>query len=187
MCLRDAHWGLFLQQIRISCVAMLAAAAILLPQAALAEFDIQEASIEKGEIELEYRVPYHWGAPEATEENENANDLVQSHEFELQYSFTNWLLVPLSPASIHMRAHQNFCSEMRRSLATFSMAEDIFFKRSFRLVTHTRSPIFSLSPCTFLSLRRVKFLLPVRRSETTSARYSLTSSATCSAQIAAAR
>jgi hypothetical protein len=28
------------------------------------------------------------GVPEATEENENANDLVQSHEFELQYSFT---------------------------------------------------------------------------------------------------
>jgi hypothetical protein len=75
---------------------MLAAAAIVLPQAALAEFDIQEAGIEKGETELEYRGAYHWGVPEATDENENANDLVQSHEFELQYSFTNWLLVQLT-------------------------------------------------------------------------------------------
>ena len=32
---------------------------------ALAEFEIQEAGIEKGEVELEYRGAYHWGFPEA--------------------------------------------------------------------------------------------------------------------------
>ena len=51
---------------------------------ALAEFQIQEASIEKGETEFEYRGAYHWGVPEATDNNPNANDLVQSHELELQ-------------------------------------------------------------------------------------------------------
>ena len=40
----------------------------------LAEFQIEEAGIEKGEVEIEYRGAYHWGVP-----NENANDLVQSH------------------------------------------------------------------------------------------------------------
>ena len=49
----------------------------------LAEFQIQEASIEKGEVELEYRGAYHWGIPEVTDANENSNDLVQSHEVEL--------------------------------------------------------------------------------------------------------
>ena len=63
---------------------------------ALAEFQIQEASIEKGETELEYRGAYHWGVPEATDTNPNANDLVQSHEFELQYSPTNWWLLQLT-------------------------------------------------------------------------------------------
>ena len=29
----------------------------------LAEFEIQEAGIEKGEVELEYRGAYHWGLP----------------------------------------------------------------------------------------------------------------------------
>jgi hypothetical protein len=87
----------FLQHTRIFCTATLAAAAaIVLPKPALAEFNIQEADIEKGETELEYRGAYHWGVPEATEENENANDLVQSHEFELQYSFTNWFLLQLT-------------------------------------------------------------------------------------------
>jgi hypothetical protein len=60
---------------------------------ASAEFQIQEAGIEKGQVEFEYRGAYHWGVPEATGDNENANDLVQSHEFEFDYSFTNWWLV----------------------------------------------------------------------------------------------
>ena len=68
----------------------------MLPKPALAEFQIQEAGIEKGETEFEYRGAYHWGVPEATDNNENANDLVQSHEFELQYSPTNWWLLQLT-------------------------------------------------------------------------------------------
>ena len=60
---------------------------------ALAEFQIQEADIEKGEVEIEYRGAYHWGVPQVTDANENANDLVQSHELELQYGFTNWWLM----------------------------------------------------------------------------------------------
>ena len=59
----------------------------------LAEFQIQEADIEKGEAEVEYRGAYHWGVPQVTEVNENANDLVQSHELELQYGLTNWWLM----------------------------------------------------------------------------------------------
>ena len=59
----------------------------------LAEFNIQEADIEKGQAEFEYRGAYHWGVPHVTDANENANDLVQSHEIELQYGFTSrWLV-----------------------------------------------------------------------------------------------
>ncbi len=61
-----------------------------------AEFQIQEADIQKGEVEFEYRGAYHWGVPEVTDNNENANDLVQSHEFELQYGVTNWWLLQLT-------------------------------------------------------------------------------------------
>jgi hypothetical protein len=86
----DVHRGLFLQQAYIFWAALAAAAAIiLLPKYALAEFEIQEASIEKGETEFEYRGSYHWGVPGVTEANENGNDLVQSHEFELQYRRTS--------------------------------------------------------------------------------------------------
>jgi hypothetical protein len=34
---------------------------------AFAEFQIQEAGIEKGEVEIEYRGAYHWGVPSATD------------------------------------------------------------------------------------------------------------------------
>jgi hypothetical protein len=57
---------------------------------ALAEFQIQEVEFEQGEVELEYRGAYHWGVPKITEENENANDLRQSHEMEVQMAVTNW-------------------------------------------------------------------------------------------------
>jgi len=40
--------------------------------------------------------PTNWGEPEDTDNNENANDLVQSHEFELQYGVTNWWLMQLT-------------------------------------------------------------------------------------------
>jgi hypothetical protein len=63
---------------------------------AFAEFQIQEAGIEKGEVELEYRGAYHWGVPQVTDINENANDLVQSHEFELQMGVTDWWLLSVT-------------------------------------------------------------------------------------------
>jgi hypothetical protein len=62
----------------------------------LAEFQIQEAGIEKGEVELEYRGASHWGVPQVTGTNENANDLVQSHEFELQMGITDWWLLSVT-------------------------------------------------------------------------------------------
>src|SRR4029078_4859743 len=65
---------------------------------ALAEFQIQEAGIEKGEAEVEYRGAYHWGVPQVTDINENANDLVQSHEVELSYGLTNWWLLEFTPS-----------------------------------------------------------------------------------------
>jgi hypothetical protein len=58
--------------------------AIAYVEPAFAEFQIQEASIEKGQVEFD------WGVPEATATNENANDTVQSHELELSYGLTNW-------------------------------------------------------------------------------------------------
>lgn len=61
-----------------------------------AEFEIQEADIEKGEIELEYRGAYHWGVPAATDENANANDVMQSHELELQMGINDWFLIQVT-------------------------------------------------------------------------------------------
>jgi hypothetical protein len=75
-----------------------------------AEFEIQEAGIEKGEVELEYRGAYHWGLPKAGEVGEaagNADDeeegeveeegeevpLRQSHDFEFSMGITDrWLV-----------------------------------------------------------------------------------------------
>ena len=62
----------------------------------LAEFQIQEADIEKGEVELEYRGAYHWGVPQVTDDNENANDTVQSHELELQMGINDWFLIQVT-------------------------------------------------------------------------------------------
>jgi hypothetical protein len=71
-------------------------ALVVAARPALAEFQIQEAGIEKGETEFEYRGAYHWGVPEVTDSNPNANDLLQSHEFELQYGLTDWWQVELT-------------------------------------------------------------------------------------------
>jgi hypothetical protein len=78
----------------------------------LAEFEIQEAGIEKGEVELEYRGAYHWGFPrgeqEAAEGEEEGEEggaldteeaeapLRQSHDFELEWGVTNWWLVAVT-------------------------------------------------------------------------------------------
>ena len=73
---------------------------------ALAEFEIQEADIEKGEVEIEYRGAYHWGMPEVTEENENANDLVQSHEIELEMGISDWWLIQVT-GGFDQALHEN--------------------------------------------------------------------------------
>jgi len=66
--------------VRLTCLASCTAVGRLLfvIEPAFAEFQIQEAGIEKGEVELEYRGAYHWGVPQVTDANENANDLVQN-------------------------------------------------------------------------------------------------------------
>jgi len=72
---------------------------------ALAEFEIEEAGVERGEKEFEYRGAVHWGFPraerEAAEEAEQEGEaggaldeeeegefLRQSHDFELHYGIT---------------------------------------------------------------------------------------------------
>jgi hypothetical protein len=72
------------------------ATGIVVTSPALAEFQIQEAEIEKGEVEIEYRGAYHWGVPQVTDANENANDLVQSHEIELQMGINDWFLIQVT-------------------------------------------------------------------------------------------
>ena len=91
-----------------SAVAISAIAGLLLfAEPAFAEFQIQEARIEKGEVELEYRGAYHWGVPKVTDTNENANDLVQTHEFELQMGVTDWWLLSVT-AGLDQPLGENF-------------------------------------------------------------------------------
>ena len=79
---------------------------MLAKEPAFAEFNIQEAGIEKGEVELEYRGAYHWGVPQVTDANENANDLVQSHEIELQMGINDWFLIQIT-GGFDQPLHQN--------------------------------------------------------------------------------
>jgi len=73
---------------------------------ALAEFEIKESTVEKGEKEFEYRGAVHWGFPQteredagekqnegaAAEEEEEEGPLRQSHDFEFSYGLTDrWL------------------------------------------------------------------------------------------------
>jgi hypothetical protein len=81
---------------------------IITTKVALAEFEIQESNIEKGEVELEYRGAVHWGFPkaereEAEEGGEGALDteeaeapLRQSHDFEAEWGVTNWWLLAIT-------------------------------------------------------------------------------------------
>ncbi|MGH6736714.1 MAG: hypothetical protein ACRECX_11635 [Methyloceanibacter sp.] len=80
------------------------------PKQALAEFEIQESEVEKGETEVEYRGAVHWGFPgaerEEAEEDEEEGEgggaldeeeegefVRQSHDIELQYGITErWLI-----------------------------------------------------------------------------------------------
>ena len=70
---------------------------------ALAEYEIQETDVEKGEVEVEYRGAVHSGFPkaekqEATQDrgqaapgadDEEEQFLRQSHDFEVQYGLTD--------------------------------------------------------------------------------------------------
>src|SRR5262245_62413162 len=74
---------------------------------ALAEFEIQESGVEKGETELEYRGAVHDGFPKqeredaadeedaagAAEEEEEGEFLRQSHDFEIEYGLTKRFLI----------------------------------------------------------------------------------------------
>jgi hypothetical protein len=61
---------------------------------ALAEFEIQESNVEKGEVQLSYRGAVHWGIPKA--EEGDAAALRQSHDLEMQWGATQWLLLSLT-------------------------------------------------------------------------------------------
>jgi hypothetical protein len=70
---------------------------------ALAEYQIQETEVEKGETEVEYRGAVHWGfpkgeqqeaaQPDADDEEEEGEFLHQSHDLEVQYGLTDRFLV----------------------------------------------------------------------------------------------
>jgi hypothetical protein len=102
-------------------VSLVAALTAIDGRSVRAEFQIQEAGIEKGAVELEYRGAYHWGVPEATDNNPNANDVVQSHEFELQYGLTNWWLVQFTLGT-EQPLHEDF------------NASDVEFETEFALI-----------------------------------------------------
>ena len=94
-------------------VSALAAAGLVVgtTKPALAEFEIQESQIEKGEVELEYRGAVHWGLPEhgqtgavgggededvfgaALDEEVSEVPLRQSHDFEFEMGVTDWWLI----------------------------------------------------------------------------------------------
>jgi hypothetical protein len=73
-----------------------------------AEFDIQEATIDKGEVQLTYRGAVHWGIPNADKEgtgggvdgaavlDQEEAPVRQSHEFEAQYGVTDWWLTSIT-------------------------------------------------------------------------------------------
>jgi hypothetical protein len=82
---------------------------IITTKIALAEFEIQESEVEKGEVELEYRGAVHWGFPKAEREEtaeggeggaldteEAEAPLRQSHDFEAEWGVTNWWLVAIT-------------------------------------------------------------------------------------------
>jgi hypothetical protein len=108
----------FAQRLALSAaVSALATAGLVVgtTKPALAEFEIQESQVEKGEKEFEYRGAVHWGFPKAEkgeaaeeeegegegeeeeagaveEEDEEGEFLRQSHDFEFAYGITErWL------------------------------------------------------------------------------------------------
>lgn len=96
-------------QLALTAAASLFAASgltVITASRALAEFEIQESRVEKGEVEFEYRGAVHSGFSrrerEAAEEDEGGGVLEeeeegeflrQSHDFELQYGITErWMI-----------------------------------------------------------------------------------------------
>ena len=73
-----------------------------------AEFEIQESTVEKGEVELEYRGAVHWGISKTEKEDVEEGDeqgaledeeeapLRQSHELEVEWGATNWWLLTVT-------------------------------------------------------------------------------------------
>jgi hypothetical protein len=73
------------------------------PKPALAEFEIQEADIEKGETEFQYFGAVHWGLPknasaagDAIDAEQKDAPLRQSHELQYQMGITDWWLLSLT-------------------------------------------------------------------------------------------
>lgn len=97
----------------MTALSVLAAAGLTISvtKPALAEFEIQESQVEKGEVEVDYRGAVHWGFPNGEktgaggedgddevvgaleEEEETGEFLRQSHDLEPQFGMTDrWLL-----------------------------------------------------------------------------------------------
>ena len=104
------------QRLALSAVFLASAFAWLIAgtaRPALAEFEIQEAGVEKGEVEFDYRGAVHDGFPRpdreaaaeaeeegegggALEEEEEGEFLRQSHDFEPQWGVTDRILLSLT-------------------------------------------------------------------------------------------
>jgi hypothetical protein len=86
-----------------STVAITAMAAVLSLTSAkpvLAEFEIQEADIEKGEVEIQYFGAVHSGLPDSGgaigDAEEEEAPLRQSHELQFQMGITDWWLLSVT-------------------------------------------------------------------------------------------
>jgi hypothetical protein len=66
----------------------------------LAEFEIQEADIEKGEIEIQYFGAVHWGLPNTGgaigDAKQEEAPLRQSHELQFQMGVTDWWMLSVT-------------------------------------------------------------------------------------------
>lgn len=66
----------------------------------LAEFEIQEAGVEKGEVEIQYFGAAHWGVPDTGAASGNAEEeeapLRQSHELQFQMGITDWWMLSVT-------------------------------------------------------------------------------------------
>jgi hypothetical protein len=156
--------GFFLQHVRIFWAALAAAAAIALPKHALAEFQIQEASIEQGETEFEYRGVYYWGVPKVMPSNENANDLVQNHEFELHYGPTNWWLVQLT-VGLDQPLQDDFEAsdvEIETELALIKRKDDaiaLSFQTGYEKSTNGEADVLAFGPIVELASKMLLITL----------------------------